>query len=258
MNGERSDDPSRRVDPERDRVAVDGEAARLPRPATILVNKPAGVLVTLSDPGGRRTVVDLIRRAPDGLFPIGRLDRESEGLLLMTNDGDLAFRLMHPRFRVPRRYRVWVRGEIVPQIIQRLSRGVLLREGRTAPAEVRVAHRSGGGAVLRMTLYEGRNREVRRMCEVVGLRVVRLLREAFGPIALAGVAPGSWRALTDDEVVTLRKAVGLPPRGFALDPVRTRLGRGGREAPKRARRPVPAPDGRRGPAPARRGRRRGP
>jgi pseudouridine synthase len=235
VNGERSDDPSRRVDPDRDRVAVDGEAARLPRPATILVNKPAGVLVTLSDPGGRRTVLDLVRRAPAGLFPIGRLDRESEGLLLMTNDGDLAFRLMHPRFRVPRRYRVWVRGEVAPQTLHRLEHGVLLREGRTAPAEVRVVRHGGGGAILRMTLFEGRNREVRRMCEVVGLRVVRLLREAFGPIALAGVAAGAWRVLTDDEVVTLRKAVGLPPRGFAPDPVRTRVGRGGREAPAHKR-----------------------
>lgn len=228
MNGERCDDPSRRVDPSRDRVAVDGEAARLPRPATILLNKPAGVLVSLSDPGGRRTVVDLIRRAPEGLFPVGRLDRDSEGLLLLTNDGDLAFRLMHPRFGVPRRYRVWVRGAVTGEIVRRLERGVLLREGWTAPAEVKVARRSAGGAVLRMTLREGRNREVRRMCEVLGLHVTRLLREAFGPLALEGLASGTWRALSASEVVTLRRAVGLPDYGLALDPVRTRLGRGTR------------------------------
>lgn len=235
VNAERCEDPSRRVDPARDRVAVDGETARLPRPATILLNKPAGVLVTLSDPGGRRTVVDLVRRAPEGLFPVGRLDRESEGLLLLTNDGDLAFRLMHPRFGVPRRYRVWVRGDVTPEVVRRLERGVLLREGWTAPAQVAVARRSPRGAVLRMTLREGRNREVRRMCEVVGLRVSRLLREAFGPLVLAGLAPGAWRHLTDAEVVTLRRAVGLPDRGLAPDPVRTRVGRGGAGPAGRAR-----------------------
>lgn len=228
VNGDRCDDPSRRVDPGRDRVAVDGETARLPRPATILLNKPAGVLVTLSDPGGRRTVMDLVRRAPEGLFPVGRLDRESEGLLLLTNDGDLAFRLMHPRFGVPRRYRVWVRGEVTGDVVRRLERGVLLREGWTGPAQVSVTRRSARGAVLRMTLREGRNREVRRMCEVVGLRVDRLHREAFGPLVLEGLAPGAWRRLTDAEVVTLRRSVGLPDSGLAPDPGTTPVGRGGR------------------------------
>lgn len=231
MNGERCEDPGRRVDPARDVVLVDGERARLPRPATIVLHKPAGVLVTLSDPQGRRTIVDFLRRAPEGVVPVGRLDRASEGLLVLTNDGDLAFRLAHPRFGVERTYRAWVRGEPSPERLRALERGVVLSDGWTAPATVHVEKRTHSGAVLRLALREGKNREVRRMCGVVGLRVERLVRIAYGPLRLGGLAPGAWRALGDAEVAALRSAVGLPARGFAPDPVRTRPGRATRRAP---------------------------
>lgn len=213
MNGERCDDLARRVAPGRDRVAVDGEAARPLRAATIVFNKPPGVVVTMFDPEGRPTIVDLLQRAPDGVLPVGRLDRDSEGLLILTTDGDLAHRLAHPRFGIERTYLVAVRGDATSERLRTLAEGVLLREGRTAPARVRVERRSGSGALLRITLREGRNREVRRMCGVVGLDVLRLVRVAFGPIALGDLRPGAWRRLAEPELARLRRAAGLDAGG---------------------------------------------
>ena len=224
VNGERSDEPGRRVDGARDVVAVDGEAARAPKAVTIALHKPAGVLVTQADPHERATVVELLRGAPEGVLPVGRLDRPTEGLLLLTNDGDLAFRLAHPRFGVERRYLAWVRGDVTPDRLRALERGVVLSEGLTAPAVVRATKRRSNGALLHMTLREGRNREVRRMCEVVGLVVERLVRVAFGAIVLGDLKPGSWRRLTDAEVTGLRRAVGLPAEGPAPHAASARRG----------------------------------
>jgi 23S rRNA pseudouridine2605 synthase len=210
INGERCDEPGRRVDPRADRVAVDGERAAPPRAATIVLHKPAGLLVTQSDPEDRPTIARLLHGAPEGVLPVGRLDRPTEGLLILTNDGDLAFRLAHPRFGVERKYLAWVQGDVSPERVRALARGVVLSEGVTAPAVVRIEKRLSHGALLAMTLREGRQREVRRMCEVVGLRVERLVRVAFGPITLGEMPPGSWRRLSDDELARLRRAVGLP------------------------------------------------
>jgi pseudouridine synthase len=209
VNGVVTREPGTRVDPRRDRVAVDGEGTRLPRTVAILLHKQPGTVVTRSDPEGRETVIDVVKGAPEGLFPVGRLDRDTEGVLLLTNDGELAFRMTHPRFGVERRYLATVRGDVSPEALARLARGVMLEDGRTAPARARVQRRVRGGAVVEIVLREGRNREVRRMCAAVGLSVRRLVRVAFGPLRLEGLRAGAWRRLTDAELGALRAFVGL-------------------------------------------------
>ncbi len=192
----------RRVDPETARIAVDGVPVTV-RPGTVhyLLNKPAGVVTTASDPHGRPTVVELVPPEPR-VFPVGRLDADTEGLLLLTNDGDLAHRLTHPSFGVEKEYLAEVEGRPSPSAVRRLREGVDLAEGRTAPARVAVVAPS----VLRIAVHEGRNRQVRRMCAAVGHPVVRLVRTRIGPIADRRLRPGAWRELTREEVRSLEVA----------------------------------------------------
>ena len=194
-------DPARDVD-ESSGVAVDGEPVRPQRRIVYAVNKPAGVVSTSRDTHGRRTVTDL---APTGvrLYPVGRLDADTTGLILLTNDGDLANLLTHPRYEVPKTYRARVRPKPVPDdALRRLRDGVELEDGPTAPARVRQV-RPG---LLEITLTEGRNRQVRRMCEAVGHPVVELCRTAFGPLRLGDLPEGGRRRLTAAEVERLRAA----------------------------------------------------
>jgi 23S rRNA pseudouridine2605 synthase len=193
----------RRVDVDSDRVAVDGVPVSV-RPGLVyyLLNKPAGVVATASDPHGRPTVVSLVPAEPR-VFSVGRLDTETEGLLLLTNDGDLAHRLAHPSFGVEKEYLAEVEGKVTPAQVRRLREGVALDDGTTAPAKVSLVPPRG----LRLTIHEGRNRQVRRMCAAVGHPVVRLVRTRIGPLADRGLAPGEWRALTDAEVRALQGAV---------------------------------------------------
>lgn len=201
VNGEVAD-LGRRVDPDRDVVEVDhvpvGTAQGL---AYLLLNKPLGVVSTASDPGGRRTVVDLVPPEPR-VVPVGRLDADSEGLLLLTNDGVLTHRLTHPSFGVDKEYLVEVKGRPAPSAVARLRRGVELDDGLTAPAKVAVM----GTSLLRITIHEGRNRQVRRMCEAVGHPVVRLVRARIGPLTDRSLKPGRWRALDQAEVRALERA----------------------------------------------------
>jgi 23S rRNA pseudouridine2605 synthase len=187
----------RRVDPERDLIEVDGAPVGA-RPGLVhyLLNKPAGVVSTAKDPQGRRTVVDLVPAEPR-VFPVGRLDADTEGLLLLTNDGELANRVAHPRHGVAKEYLTTVSGGAVsPAAIRRLREGVELEDGPTAPAKVSQPE----PGVLRITIHEGRNRQVRRMCEAVGHPVTRLVRTRIGPLRDHRLAPGTWRLLTQDEV----------------------------------------------------------
>lgn len=196
----------RRVDTEHDRVEVDGVPIGV-KPGLVyyLLNKPAGVVTTASDTHGRPTVVELVPAEPR-VYPVGRLDIDSEGLLLLTNDGDLAQRLTHPSHGVEKEYLVEVAGGNVAQgLIRRLREGVELDDGMTAPA--RVSQPSPG--VLRLTIHEGRNRQVRRMCEAVGHPVERLVRVRIGPLRDPGLGPGGWRALTAGEVRALVESVGM-------------------------------------------------
>ena len=200
VNGEVAD-LGRRVDPDRDRVEVDGVAIGV-RPGLVhyLLNKPAGVVTTASDPQGRPTVVDLVPTEPR-VFPVGRLDYETEGLLLLTNDGDLAHRITHPSFGVEKEYLAEVEGVPTRATLRRLREGVDLDDGRSAPAKVSAVEPS----VLRITVHEGRNRLVRRMCEAVGHPVRRLVRTRIGPLAERSLRPGEWRELTVAEVRALER-----------------------------------------------------
>ena len=191
-----------RVDVGSDVVAVDGTRLSLaPGLVYYLLNKPAGVVSTASDPQGRRTVVELVPTDPR-VFPVGRLDADTEGLLLLTNDGDLANRLAHPSHGVDKEYLVHVSGRPAPGAVRRLRDGVDLDDGPTAPARVSVV----GPGLLRVTIHEGRNRQVRRMCEAVGHPVQRLVRVRIGPIRDQRLPPGHWRALTVAELRALEVA----------------------------------------------------
>ena len=183
-------------------VAVDGRlVATERRRAVYAVHKPAGVVSTASDPQGRPTVVSLVP-ARERLYPVGRLDADSTGLILLTNDGELAHRLTHPSFEVPKTYRARVRHPPVRErALRRLREGVELDDGRTAPARVRRIHPD----TLEITIHEGRKRQVRRMCEAVGHPVTALERIAFGPLRLGALAPGEHRRLTAAEVERLRR-----------------------------------------------------
>jgi len=192
----------RRVDPTTARIAVDGVPLSVrPGLVTYLLNKPIGVVSTTSDPSGRPTVVDLVPGEPR-VHPVGRLDTDSEGLLLLTNDGDLTFHLTHPRFGVEKEYLVAVRGRLRPAEVRRLREGVTLEDGVTAPARVALVE----PGVARITIHEGRNRQVRRMCAAVGHPVERLVRTRIGPLADRSLAPGEWRPLSFAEVRALATA----------------------------------------------------
>jgi 23S rRNA pseudouridine2605 synthase len=200
----------RRVDPSVDRVELDGVPLPV-RPGLVhyLVNKPAGVVSTAEDTHGRPTVVALVPEDPR-VFPVGRLDLDSEGLLVLTNDGELAHRLTHPSFGVPKEYLVEVDGEPSSGEVRRLREGVELDDGTTAPARVAVV----APTLLRIVIHEGRNRQIRRMCEVVGHPVLRLVRTRIGPLADPSLGPGSYRPLSFDEVRGLAAAaVPVGPDG---------------------------------------------
>jgi 23S rRNA pseudouridine2605 synthase len=195
----------RRVDADADRIEVDGVPAPT-RPGLVhyVLNKPRGVVSTVKDTHGRRTVVDLVPAEPR-VYPVGRLDSDSEGLLILTNDGDLAQRLAHPSHGVDKEYLVHVDGgRVAPGALRRLRDGVELEDGVTAPATVSQPE----AGVLRITIHEGRNRQVRRMCEAIGHPVRRLVRLRIGPLADRLLRPGAWRPLTTDEVRALYDASG--------------------------------------------------
>jgi 23S rRNA pseudouridine2605 synthase len=195
-----------RVGPE-DRITVDGRPIeRTPHYVYFMLNKPPGVLSTARDERGRRTVVDLVR-SPVRVYPVGRLDAPSEGLILLTNHGELTHRLLHPRYAVPREYLVWVTPPAQEEQIERLRQGVQIDGWRTSPAEVR----RGPSGALRMIIHEGHKRQIRLMCRAVGLTVTRLIRVRLGPLSLGGLRPGAWRELRPDEVAALLAAVHLAP-----------------------------------------------
>jgi pseudouridine synthase len=183
-----------------DRVELDGQRLAKQRLAYVLLHKPAGVVTTASDPHGRPTVVELVEHEAR-VVPVGRLDADTTGALLLTNDGALAHRLAHPRYEVDKVYEVEVEGSPSDVALRQLAEGVELADGRTAPAEVRRL----GPSRLELTLHEGRKHQVKRMCEAVGHPVRRLHRSRYATLTLEGLAPGEWRELTEDEVASLRR-----------------------------------------------------
>jgi 23S rRNA pseudouridine2605 synthase len=209
VNGHTIRELGTKADPSRDRITVDGRPlAAAARPIYLALHKPAGVMTTLSNPEGRPTVRDLLAGVRERVYPVGRLDFNSAGLLIFTNDGELAMRLTHPRYGVRKIYRVKVRGTPDEAQRRRLAQGIHMEEGTTAPADVRVVESSATKCWIEIAIAEGKKRQVRRMCEAVGLQVEKLVRIAFGPLKLGKLPPGAWRHLTDAELAKLRRVSG--------------------------------------------------
>jgi 23S rRNA pseudouridine2605 synthase len=199
-----------RVDPQTAHITLDGVPVVVATDVVHwLLNKPPGYVTTASDPQGRATVLDLVPGEPR-VFPVGRLDRDTEGLIVMTNDGDLAQLLAHPRHGVEKEYLAEVEGTPSPASLRALREGVYLDDGRTQPARVQVVQRRDEYSALSITIHEGRKRQVRRMCEAVGHRVVRLVRVRIGPVTDRHLRPGTWRSLTPAEVRALYAAAMQP------------------------------------------------
>ncbi len=194
-----------------DSIRLDGVEVGPEAPCWIALNKPVGVVTTLDDPQGRHTVAHLVDGAPARVFPVGRLDQDTAGLLLMTNDGELAHRLTHPSFGVEKTYLARVDGRPSNAALAQLRTGVELEDGPTAPAQVRLVQGGASESLIEIVIHEGRNRQVRRMCDFIGHPVRELARTKVGPLSLGSLTPGEWRPLEPVEVRRLRKAVGLSP-----------------------------------------------
>lgn len=195
----------------KDLITIDGERLYMPRKRNfiyIMMNKPRGYVTTVSDELDRRCVMDLLEGVEERVYPVGRLDRNSEGLLLFTNDGELANSIMHPSRHIAKTYRVTVRPDISDDQLVQLSGGVEIDGKMTLPANVVVKEKQQGRVVLLITIKEGRNRQIRKMCEAVGLEVARLRRISVGPVRLGMLKPGTWRELTAEELRALRTAIG--------------------------------------------------
>lgn len=204
------------VDPKTDSVSVGGKKVKKENSLRyILLNKPRGYVTTTDDDLGRKCVLELVGGVKERIYPVGRLDRISEGALILTNDGEFANAMMHPSKHVPKTYRVTVRPGITSEQVDILSTGVDIDGRMTAPADVRVLSKEEGRAVLEIVLYEGRNRQIRRMCEALELEVARLKRTAVGSVKLGMLKTGEWRDLTPQEVESLLKSAGLRNGGGA-------------------------------------------
>jgi 23S rRNA pseudouridine2605 synthase len=209
VNGEVRLEPGAQADPEHDRIMVDGRPLPAASPHRyVLLHKPRGYVSTRRDPEGRPVVVDLLPPESGRLYPVGRLDFDAEGLLLLTNDGALADRLLHPRYEVLRVYEAEVEGRVTEPQLSHWRRGVTLPDGPAVPREVSVLRRGARSTSLRLTFAEGRNHEVKRYCSALGHPVLRLRRVAFGPLRLGNLPPGGCRPLTETELARLN---GLRP-----------------------------------------------
>lgn len=236
-----------KVDVQKDKVTVHGRnVAKRPRHIYVMLHKPRGFITTMSDEMERKCVAELVSEVPERIYPVGRLDRESEGLLLMTNDGEFANAMTHPSKHVPKTYRVTVRPGVTEDQLTQMAVGIVIDGQKTAPANVHVISQEPGRVVLEVVLYEGRNREIRKMCEALGLEVARLKRVAVGPVRLGMLQPGQWRNLTGEEVKRLTTAAkenkdGMPePEGKQplprSDAHRVQARTAGRERPERNKR----------------------
>ena len=207
LNGKVVHEPGVRVNPTKDAVRVDGKRMAPSVPVYLMLHKPRGLLCTMEDPRGRPCVGDVLAEIKGRPFPVGRLDFDAEGLLLCTNDGDLAHRIIHPRYRVRKVYHVKIKGVPDKRVIDRLRTGVVLDGKKTAPAGVSVLKRGERNSWLRMSLYEGRNRQIKRMLETFRYQVLKLKRVALGPLALEGLPRGAYRRLRPDEIRKLQQSV---------------------------------------------------
>ncbi len=251
VNGEVVRELGARADPVRDAIELDGERiGRRAHVRTVVLHKPRGVVSTMADPEGRPTVRDLLAGVGGRLYPVGRLDLQSTGVLLLTNDGALAQGLLHPKRAVERVYHVKVHGRPDGRVLGRLRRGVRLDDGLALPTHVRVVKASATKTWLEFVVQEGRTHLVRRLCAAVGLPVDKLLRIRLGPVTLAELPPGAWRDLLPKELAALRRLAGLKPT--PADGGATTAAR--RPRPGTPPRTIPPPRGRRSPPAGRGGR----
>ncbi len=208
VNGKVVTELGTKVDPGRDHVKVDGKHLNSAQPFVYLIlNKPKNVMSTLDDPGGRTTVKDFLRGVSVRVFPVGRLDFDSEGLMLLTNHGDMAQALLHPRYHVPKTYLIKVKGVLGDEEIGKLEQGVRLEDGMTGPAHVKKVKKAEQNSWLELTIREGRKHQVKRMLETVGHPVIKLVRIKMGPLVLGDLQPGEFRFLSDREANALRELV---------------------------------------------------
>ena len=208
VNGRRVTQPGLLVDEEHDSVTLDGRLLTVETGQLyVLLNKPAGYLVTASDPQGRPTVYDLLEEIPRRVFPVGRLDLDTEGVLLLTDDGEWAHRLMHPRHEAVKEYRAVVKGQVRETDLVRLTRGLTLEDGLAKAAEARLESSAADGSVLYLQLITGKKRQVKRMCAAIGHPVHRLTRISFAGLTAGDLAPGKWRYLKPEEVTQLSEGM---------------------------------------------------
>ncbi|UVT21227.1 MAG: rRNA pseudouridine synthase [Nitrospira sp.] len=208
VNGKVVTELGTKVDPARDHVKVDGKHLNSAQPFVYLIlHKPKNVMSTLDDPGGRTTVKDFLRGVYVRVFPVGRLDFDSEGLMLLTNNGDLAQALLHPRYHVPKTYLIKVKKILTDEEIKKLERGIRLEDGMTGPAYVKKVKKAEQNSWLEITIREGRKHQIKRMLEAVGHPVLKLMRVRMGPLSLGDLAPGEFRFLSDREANALRELV---------------------------------------------------
>jgi 23S rRNA pseudouridine2605 synthase len=210
VNGHVVTELGTKADPRRDRIEVDGKRVVAEDPVYVVLHKPRGVVATMSDPEGRPTVKELLGAIASRVYPVGRLDFATSGVLLATNDGELADGLLHPKKTVPKTYVLKVKGVMKPEDIEVWRKGVRLEDGKTLPADAKLLRHEGDKTWLELTIREGRNQQIRRMGEATGFPVMRLARVAFADISAEGLAPGRWRYLTRDELVSLKKTYGVP------------------------------------------------
>jgi 23S rRNA pseudouridine2605 synthase len=209
VNGQVVTELGSKVDPDRDKITFAGKRLLAERPVYLMLNKPRGFVTTMSDPEGRPTVLRFLKRAGARVFPVGRLDFNTEGLLVCTNDGDLAHALMHPKHEVPKTYHVKLQGLAGMDVVKAWRDGVTLDDGdKTAPADVTLLGNTGKNAWLEVTIREGKNRQIHRMAEAVGFNVLKLTRVAYGGLVLDDLRVGETRTLSPDEVQRLRRAAG--------------------------------------------------
>ena len=212
VNGRRVTEQGIKIDPDCDVVKVDGKPVRPEEKLVyLLLNKPAGYVTTVTDPQGRPTVMDLIQDVQVRVYPVGRLDYETEGLLLFTNDGELSFRMTHPKFKMLKTYIATVQGTLTEDRLRQLREGIMLEDGMTAPANVKILRRENHKTIVEIAIHEGRNRQVRRMFKAVKNPVLALKRVSIGPLDLKGVAVGEYRYLQEHEIKKLRQRLGLAP-----------------------------------------------
>ncbi len=210
INGEKIAELGVIIDENRDEVSIDGKMVTLPpEPVYVMLNKPKGIVTSLKDEYGRRTVTELVKNVGQRVYPVGRLDLDTEGILLLTDDGELAYRLTHPKFQIRKVYVATVKGAFPPELVARFEEGIELEDGFVATAKGKLLSSQDKFSTLQLELTEGRKREVRRLCRMLGFPVQQLKRTKFGGLSCEGMKVGSWRYLNRKEIDKLRKKTGL-------------------------------------------------